>query len=82
MKNLLVLASIVAVIGVAVAYAQNQSSQPIYPSGGNTYVGGYQGGYRAATAGESHMRGMSDLVRSAVMERWCSIDLLNMAITW
>ena len=66
MKNLAVLASTVAVIGVAIGVAvAATATQPIAPpSGGNYGGGGYGGGYHSSTAAEGRLRGSADLVRS------------------
>lgn len=68
MKNLTVLATVAALVVVAVAFAQTQPVQPIQPiqPQGNTYNagGGWPGSYHSSTAAEGRLRGMGDLTRS------------------
>ena len=62
MKSAAVLASVVIVIGAAVACGQ---SGAVYPAGGNNYNDGYPTYHHASTAAEGGLRGMADVVRSA-----------------
>ena len=71
MRQLVALALTATTIGIAVAFAQQDTAppsyQPVYPSGGDTYVGtgGGWGSYHASTAAEGRLRGMGDVMRSA-----------------
>ncbi len=69
MKRLAIFLSVVAIMGVSVVNGQAQpqpvTPQPVYPSSGGVYqMGGYYGNNRASTVGESHAKGMADVVRS------------------
>lgn len=70
MRELVAFAFTATTVGIAVAFAQQDipppSHQPVYPSGGGTYVGtgGWGTYHHASTAAEGRLRGMGDLVRS------------------